>query len=71
MNNCNRDIVGVAVDTPSIDYGQSSDFEVHQILGAANVWAVENLANAEGLSETGTRFASRGPCEYTILKFKD
>ena len=50
-----RNVVGVATDTASMDYGQSSDFEVHQILGKANIWAVENLANAEALPETGTK----------------
>ena len=28
----NRNITGIAIDTPSIDYGKSIDFEVHQIL---------------------------------------
>ena len=45
----------MATDTASMDYGQSSDFEVHQILGEANIWAVENLANAEALPETGMK----------------
>ena len=49
-----RYVAGAATDTASMDYGQSSDFEVHQILGEANIWAVENLANAEALPETGT-----------------
>ncbi len=49
----NRDIFGLAVDTPSIDYGQSKNFETHQIVGAANVWGLENLANAEQLPEKG------------------
>ena len=56
----------MATDTASMDYGQSSDFEVHQILGKANIWAVENLANAEALPETGTKqlfsLASMFPC---------
>ena len=43
----------MATDTASTDYGQSTDFETHQILGEANVWAIENLANAEALPETG------------------
>ena len=49
----NRNVIGVATDTASTDYGQSTDFETHQILGGANIWAIENLANAEALPETG------------------
>ena len=49
----NRNVIGVATDTASTDYGQSSDFETHQILGEGNIWAIENLANAEALPETG------------------
>ena len=48
-----RNVIGVATDTASTDYGQSTDFETHQILGEANIWAIENLANAEALPETG------------------
>ena len=49
----NRDIIGVGVDTPSVDYGQSKDFEAHQILGQANVWNLENLANVDRLPAKG------------------
>ncbi len=50
-----RDVVGVGLDTPSIDFGQSSDFETHQILGAANVWALENVANLHLLPPRGAK----------------
>ncbi len=36
----------IGVDTPSIDYGQSSDFIVHQIAAAAGVPGLENVANS-------------------------
>ncbi len=36
-----------------MDYGQSRDFQVHQILGKANIWGLENLANLEMLTESG------------------
>ena len=53
VRSLNRNVIGVATDTASTDYGQSTDFETHQILGEANIWAIENLANAEALPETG------------------
>jgi kynurenine formamidase len=40
-----RDINAIGVDTPSIDYGPSQDFIVHQILNGANKPGFENLAN--------------------------
>lgn len=48
-----RKIKGIAIDTPSIDYGQSKDFKVHQILCAAEKLAVENIANLDELPEKG------------------
>ena len=49
MTSVNRNIIGVAVDTPSTDYGQSRDFKTHQVLGKYNLWGLENLGNAESL----------------------
>jgi len=49
----NRDIVGVGLDTPSIDYGQSSDFQTHRILSEANIWGLENLNDLHYLPDTG------------------
>lgn len=48
-----RSIAGIAIDTPSIDYGQSKDFKAHQILCAANKPAVENIANLDKLPPKG------------------
>ena len=48
-----REVVGVAIDTPSTDRGQSKTFSTHQILGRANVWGLENLANSEQLPVRG------------------
>jgi kynurenine formamidase len=48
-----RRIAALAVDTPSIDYGQSNDFIVHQILGGANRPAFENVAHVDRLPPTG------------------
>ena len=48
-----RNIIGLGVDTPSTDFGQSRDFKTHQILGAANVWGLENVANLDKLPSKG------------------
>ena len=45
--------LGVGIDTPSIDYGQSVDFLTHQVLGEYNVWGLENLNNLGGLPSKG------------------
>ncbi|MCS7034388.1 MAG: cyclase family protein [Phycisphaerae bacterium] len=48
-----RDIAALAVDTPSIDHGQSKDFIVHQIVHSANKPAFENVANVDRLPPKG------------------
>ena len=48
-----RDITGIAIDTPSIDFGKSKDFRVHQVLFAANKLALENIANLDKLPASG------------------
>jgi kynurenine formamidase len=48
-----REVSMIGVDTASIDGGQSHDFMVHQIVGAANVPGLENLMNLEALPQTG------------------
>ncbi len=48
-----RNITGIGLDTPSIDYGKSKDFHVHQILCGANKLAIENIANLDKLPPTG------------------
>jgi kynurenine formamidase len=42
-----RQIDGIGIDTPSIDYGPSQDFIVHQIINGANCYGLENVANLE------------------------
>lgn len=46
-----RKIKAIGLDTPSIDYGRSSDFRSHRILFEANIPAFENLANLDQLPE--------------------
>lgn len=49
----NRKIKAIGLDTPSIDYGQSSDFMSHRILFTVNIPAFENVANLDELPATG------------------
>jgi len=51
-----RDVAAIAIDTASIDRGQSKDFIAHQILNAANKPAFENVANVDKLPTTGATF---------------
>jgi kynurenine formamidase len=48
-----RSIKAVGIDTPSIDYGQSTLFESHQHLFKANIPAFENIANLDKLPAKG------------------
>jgi kynurenine formamidase len=48
-----RDIAAIAVDTPSIDRGQSHDFRVHRIVNGADKPGFENLANVDRLPPSG------------------
>lgn len=48
-----RKVEGVAIDTPSLDFGQSKLFKTHRILTGANIYGIENLANAERLPVRG------------------
>ncbi|MCX6315955.1 MAG: cyclase family protein [Bacteroidetes bacterium] len=48
-----RKVKAVGLDTPSLDYGQSTDFKTHQVLMGANVPGFENLANLNLLPAKG------------------
>jgi kynurenine formamidase len=49
-----RRVRAVGIDTPSIDYGQSTSFLAHRILFQANIPAFENVANLDRLPATGS-----------------
>lgn len=49
----NRNVGAVGIDTPSIDYGQSTLFEAHRYLFEANIPAFENVANMDRLPAAG------------------
>lgn len=44
-----RKVKAVGLDTPSLDYGQSTDFRTHQVLMGNNVPGFENLAALDQL----------------------
>lgn len=48
-----RKVKAVGIDTPSIDYGQSSDFKAHRIILKDDVPVFENVANLDKLPATG------------------
>ena len=48
-----RRVAALGVDVASIDHGQSKDFRVHQIAGAADVPGFENLTGLEALPPAG------------------
>lgn len=48
-----RGVAALGADVASIDYGQSTEFTVHRIAGAANVPGFENVAHLDRLPERG------------------
>ena len=48
-----RNVAGIGIDTLSIDFGASKDFQAHRIMLAANKYQIENLANLDALPPTG------------------
>lgn len=48
-----RGVVGLGIDTMSVDYGRSQDFEVHLVSHGAGLYHLENLADLSALPEAG------------------
>jgi kynurenine formamidase len=48
-----RHIKAVGIDTPSIDYGQSSDFQAHRLILKEDIPVFENVANLDQLPARG------------------
>lgn len=48
-----RGVVGLGIDTLSIDFGGSKEFEVHHVDLPAGLYNLENLANTDALPESG------------------
>jgi kynurenine formamidase len=53
--------VGIAVDTLSLDYGQSKDFKVHYTWLPAGRWGIECIANLGQVPEKGATVVIGGP----------
>jgi kynurenine formamidase len=71
-----RSIVGIGVDTLSLDLGNSKDFAVHVTVLGANKWGIENLANLARIPESGAtvfvgvpkvKAASGGPARVVAV----
>ena len=48
-----RSPLGLGIDTLSVDYGPSKDFEVHQYTLAHGLYHLENVANLDHVPESG------------------
>ena len=48
-----RRVDAIGIDTPSIDFGQSTLFETHRVLFKQDIPAFENVANLDRLPPTG------------------
>lgn len=48
-----RNVVGIGIDTLSIDHGPSKDFATHVVVLKANKYQIENMANLDALPPTG------------------
>jgi kynurenine formamidase len=71
-----RKIAVVGIDTASIDYGATRDFPAHQVLAAAQIAILENVAQLDELPVTGAYLfalpmkigaGSGGPCQIVGL----
>jgi kynurenine formamidase len=48
-----RGVAALGIDTASIDYGRSTDFQVHRVAASSNVPGFENLTNLDRLPARG------------------
>jgi kynurenine formamidase len=71
-----RGVSGLGADTPSVDYGASTSYDVHKLSGESDVFHIENLADLSELPESGAwlivapvKFegGSGGPCRVFAL----
>jgi kynurenine formamidase len=71
-----RKVSGLGIDTLSVDYGASKEFEVHKFSHAAGLYHLENLADLSELPESGAWLVvapikleggSGGPCRVFAL----
>lgn len=71
-----RDVVGIGVDTISLDFGPSTDFRAHYEVLSRNKWGLECLANLAEVPRAGALLfvgapkvvdGSGGPCRVLAL----
>jgi len=72
-----RKVSGLGIDTLSVDYGPSKEFEVHKLSHGAGLYHLENLSDLSALPEAGAFLVvapikleggSGGPCRvFAIL----
>jgi len=48
-----RKVAGIGIDTPSVDYGPSTQFETHNITNPANIYHIENARGLTTLPPSG------------------
>lgn len=53
-----RSIKAIGIDTASIDYGQSTDYQTHRALYARDIPGLENLTNLDRLPPTGAQIVA-------------
>ena len=56
-----RNVVGLAIDTLSLDHGPSGDFATHYLWLPSNRWGLECVANLDQLPATGATIIAGGP----------
>ncbi len=56
-----RNAIGIAVDTLSLDHGRSADFATHYAWLPSNRWGLEAVANLAELPPTGATLVVGGP----------
>jgi kynurenine formamidase len=54
----NRPIKALGIDTASIDYGQSTDYQTHRALYARDIPGLENLTNLDRLPPAGAQIVA-------------
>jgi kynurenine formamidase len=56
-----RTVIGIAVDTLSLDHGASAEFPVHYLWLPSNRWGLECVANLAELPPVGATIVAGGP----------
>ena len=56
-----RNVVGLAVDTLSLDPGRSRDFATHKAWLPAGRWGIENIANLDAVPASGATLVVGAP----------